>query len=272
LVTIQHRKPKTVEAKENVVTRLKTKWPGGDCQQIREIKPSQVQSFLSTEGARAGKSLYNQHVQVVRAVFALAVNDRLLLRSPAADIKLVRRDKPIRRTPSFEEFQAIIANVRAQVYNANSADSADFLEFLGLAGLGQAEASSLTWGDVDWSRKEIITFRHKTSAGFVIPVYPQLLPLIERLRGEESPLPNRRVLKIDDAKKALAGACTRLGLPRFSQRSLRRMFITRALEKGVDVKVIAEWQGHKDGGKLILDTYSHVNRAHASRMAQLMVS
>ena len=48
------------------------------------------------------------------------------------------------------------------------------------------------------------------------------------------------------------------------------MFITRAIERGVDVKVIAEWQGHKDGGKLILDTYTHVNRAHSYRMAQLM--
>jgi site-specific recombinase XerD len=48
------------------------------------------------------------------------------------------------------------------------------------------------------------------------------------------------------------------------------MFITRAIEKGIDVKVIAEWQGHRDGGKLILDTYSHVNREHSQRMAQLM--
>jgi site-specific recombinase XerD len=48
------------------------------------------------------------------------------------------------------------------------------------------------------------------------------------------------------------------------------MFNTRAIEKGVDVKVIAEWQGHKDGGKLILDTYSHVNPSHSQRMAQLM--
>ena len=61
-----------------------------------------------------------------------------------------------------------------------------------------------------------------------------------------------------------------MGYPPFSQRSLRRLFITRAIERGVDVKVIAEWQGHKDGGKLILDTYSHVNRAHSQRMAQLM--
>jgi integrase len=79
-----------------------------------------------------------------------------------------------------------------------------------------------------------------------------------------------RVFKISDAKKALAGASRRLDYPPFSQRSLRRMFITRAIQKGVDVKVIAEWQGHQDGGKLILDTYSHVHPVHSRRMAQLM--
>jgi hypothetical protein len=36
------------------------------------------------------------------------------------------------------------------------------------------------------------------------------------------------------------------------------------------VKVIAQWQGHQDGGKLILDTYSHVRPAHSERMAALM--
>ena len=86
----------------------------------------------------------------------------------------------------------------------------------------------------------------------------------------EGKVHDERVFKISDAKKALAGACRRLGYPPFSQRSLRRMFITRAIDRGSDVKTLAEWQGHKDGGKLILDTYSHVNRAHSNRMAQLM--
>ena len=115
---------------------------------------------------------------------------------------------------------------------------------------------------------QIITYRHKTSTGFAIPVFPQVRPLLERLC--EGKAHDARVFKISDAKKALAGACRRLGYPPFSQRSLRRMFITRAIERGVDVKVIAEWQGHKDGGKLILDTYSHVNRVHSQRMAALM--
>jgi hypothetical protein len=50
------------------------------------------------------------------------------------------------------------------------------------------------------------------------------------------------------------------------------MFITRAIERGVDVKVISQWQGHRDGGKLILDTYSHINPLHSSRMAALMTT
>jgi len=48
------------------------------------------------------------------------------------------------------------------------------------------------------------------------------------------------------------------------------MFITRAIEFGVDIKVIADWQGHRDGGMLILRTYSHVRPQHSQRMAQLM--
>jgi site-specific recombinase XerD len=48
------------------------------------------------------------------------------------------------------------------------------------------------------------------------------------------------------------------------------MFVTRAIEKGIDVKVVSEWQGHRDGGKLILQTYSHIRRPHSERMAALM--
>jgi integrase len=126
----------------------------------------------------------------------------------------------------------------------------------------------LTRADVDFDAGRLITFRHKTSTGFAIAIFPQLRPLLQRLCEGKSN--GDHIFKVRNAKKALAGACRRLGYPSFSQRSLRRMFITRAIEKGIDVKVIAEWQGHKDGGKLILDTYSHVNPVHSQRMAQLM--
>ena len=268
LETVQNQKARTKRRKEDIVRRLLADLPNGPDCLISKIRKSDLQSWLA--GYEFGAASQNLYVHCIRSIFTLAVDDKLIHESPAADIKALKRGKPIRRTPTFKDFLAIIADVRAQVHNADSDDSADFLELLGLAGLGQAEASALRWGDVDWERGEITTFRHKTSKGFVIPIYPQLRPLLERLRGDRDPATDDPVLRIKDAKKALAGACRRLNLPAYSQRALRRMFITRALEKGIDVKVIAQWQGHTDGGKLILDTYSHVSPQHVKRMAQLM--
>jgi integrase len=266
LKTVQHQKPKTIERKTFIVVRIKTDWPTGKLIRVGKIKPSDVDLWLSRY--RFGSASRNLHISCIKELFSSAVRDRIITASPAMHLRSVKREKPIRLTPTFEQFKTIIADVRSQVFNADAQDSADFLEFLGLAGLGQAEAGSLTPADVDFVAGQIITYRHKTSTGFAIPIFPQVRPLLERLC--EGKAHNARVFRISDAKKALAGACRRLGYPPFNQRSLRRMFITRAIERGVDVKVIAEWQGHKDGGKLILDTYSHVNRLHSQRMAALM--
>jgi len=266
LKTILHQKPKTVERKTYIISRIKRDWPSGALTQITRIRPSDVDLWLSYY--HFGSASRNLFVSCIKELFAVAMRDRMLAASPAAHLRYAKREKRIHSTPTFEQFNAIIADVRAQPFNADAQDSADFLEFLGLAGLGQAEARSLTRPDIDFDAGRLITFRHKTSRGFAIPIFPQLRSLLERLcEGKSNSDP---LFKVRDAKKALAGACRRLGYPPFSQRSFRRMFITRANERGVDVKVIAEWQGHKDGGKLILDTYSHVNSVHSQHMAQLM--
>jgi integrase len=267
LKTVQHQKPKTLKQKTYVVAKIKNDWPNGSLVQVAKIKPSDVDLWLARY--QFGPASRNLHIQCLKDVFDFAVRDRVILISPARHLNYSKREKPIRLTPTFEQFNSIIADVRAQPFNADAQDSADFLEFMGLAGLGQAEIGSLTRPDIDFEAGRIITFRHKTSTGFAIPIFPQVRPLLARLcEGKSNGDP---LFKVRDAKKALAGACRRLGLSPFTQRSLRRMFITRAIEKGVDVKVIAEWQGHKDGGKLILDTYSHVNPSHSHRMAQLMI-
>ena len=266
LLTIQHQKAKTIERKTLIVGRIKANWPTGRLTQVGKIRPSDADVWLSRYSF--GAVSRNLHVACIKDVFALAVRDRIISASPVEHLLSVKVEKPIRLTPTFEQFKAIIADVRAQRFSADAQDSADFLEFLGLCGLGQAEASALTRANVDFEAGRIITFRHKTKSGFAVPLYPQVRPLLERLCNGKSH--DQRVFKIDNAKRALAAACRRLNLPPFSQRSFRRMFITRAIERGVDVKVIAEWQGHRDGGKLILGTYSHVRPVHSQRMAALM--
>jgi integrase len=259
-----------VRKKHALIEKIKATFFGADSLPLRTVKPSQVEKWLSKHYGSFSASAYNSALTLIRQALDLAVRDRIIIESPVAYVKYRKRKKPIRLTPSFEQFQEIVASVRAQPFNADAQDSGDFLEAMGLLGLGQAELSTLRRGDVDLGRGQIIVYRHKTDQGFAIPIYPQARLLIETLcRDKEH---DRRLFRIDDARKALGSACRRLKFPHFSQRSLRRMFITRALERGVDVKVLAQWQGHTDGGKLILDTYSHVRPVHSNRMARLLTT
>jgi integrase len=260
----------TLEKKGATIEKLRSTWFGIDSLPLRSVKPSHVTTWLAKHYGEDSASYYNAAMTVLRDALDMAVADKIILESPAKGLTYRKRKQPIRLTPTFEQFQAIVADIRAQRFNREAEQSGDFVEFLGLAGLGQAEAAAIKRRDVDLASGRIIIYRHKTDTGFAIPIYPQLRPLVEKL--SEGKAHDDRLFAINESRKALANACKRLGFPSFTHRSLRRMFITRAIERGVDVKVIAEWQGHRDGGKLILQTYSHVRPEHSNRMALLMTT
>jgi integrase len=265
--TYQHQKSETVKQKNRILKRIEEDWPTGRFTPIGKIRPSDCNLWLAQYAF--GTPSRNGYTWLLKDLFAMTVRDKALSESPAKHLKASKRADPERRTPSFERFQAIIASVRAQKFNGHNAeDSADFLEAQGLIGLGQAELSGITRSDVDFEKDEISILRRKTTKRFVIPIYPQARALVEKVCSGKRH--HQKIFAIGNAKKALTAACDRLGFPHFSQRSFRRMFITRAIERGIDVKVIAEWQGHQDGGALILKTYSHVRRPHSRAMAQLM--
>jgi integrase len=237
---------------------------------LRNLAPSKIEAFLADRYGRLSASAYNSALALLKSALDLAVRDKIIVENPVAHLKYRKRETPVRITPTFEQFQEIVGSVRVQPFNADAQDSGDFLEVMGLLGLGQAELAAIRRSDIDLAASRIFVKRRKTGVGFHIPIFPQARELIEKLcQGKRH---DERLFKLNDARKALASACKRLGYAPFNQRSLRRMFITRAIERGVDVKVIAQWQGHKDGGKLILDTYSHVNPVHSNRMAQLMTT
>ena len=235
---------------------------------MRDLKQSQVLTFLNEQFGNWSESFWNSALSLIRDAFAKAVDDHVIMENPAARLTYRKRKKPIRLTPSYEQFKAIVADVRAQSFNRDADDSGDFIEFLGLAGLGQAEAANLKREHVDLESGRLLIYRQKTSTPFWLPIFPQLRALIEKLCAGKKH--HEHLFEINQARKALTNSCKRLAFPTYTHRSLRRMFITRAIERGVDVKVIAQWQGHRDEGQLILQTYSHVRPEHSNRMALLM--
>lgn len=74
---------------------------------------------------------YNLHLMFVWDCFAFAVADKLLAASPAADLEVRKVKKPIRKTPSFDEFLAMVAAIRKNRCNGDAQASVDFVESSG---------------------------------------------------------------------------------------------------------------------------------------------
>ncbi|MEO6053705.1 MAG: tyrosine-type recombinase/integrase [Chthoniobacterales bacterium] len=271
LETVRGR-PSTVSHKGNAIRMMLRDWPKDAPRALAKIRRSHVETWIASYKKKAASTV-NDYIATARAMFDQAVNDRELAISPASGVKYWKREKPIRLTPTYEQFRDIIADLRhPDRHNPHGQEeTADYVELAGEAGLGQAEIAGLRRCDVDLEGGSITCFRLKTATGFAIPIYPHSRPIIERRLEKVPPEPQTFLFTFSNCKKAIAAACHRLDFPHFTLRSLRRMFITRALMRGVDVQTASRWQGHSDGGALLLRTYAHVlSREHSQKMANLM--
>ena len=255
--------PKTRATDASITKKFKQTWPFDLDMRISDVRTSHLNEWLALHENRLKNTSYNRYVGFLKQLFAIAVDDKVIAESPVDKLKTPwkRPQTPKRHVPTIAQFEAIVAHIRDQPLSDTAEVTADFVEFLGLAGVGQAEASALIWKDIDWQKERIWIRRQKTQKVYYVPFYPHLKPLLNRLNNKKprSCSPQARVFAIKDAKKALSGACTRLGFsPAFSQRNIRQSLIQRLWQAGVDVKLISKWQGHQDGGRLILDTYTEV--------------
>jgi integrase len=246
-------------------------------QMVSRVKPSDISLFLAVianSGVR--NATYNRYRLILRKLFQFAVDDRVIAQSPFIEKRNPpkKKQKVFRNIPTAAEFEAIITDIRTPTLRPTKGKhggarimsfpaSADFAEFLGRAGLGQAEAQALKWGHVDFKNRRLKIVRRKTGEYFEVPIYAALLPLLERMHREaKDTSPDSDVFSLQKVHKALMNACKRLGMPHFTERNLRAMKIRELYEAGVDVKTIARWQGHRDGGKLIMEIYTEIFRSN----------
>jgi integrase len=267
--TIQTFDKKTIQTRRSIAKKFKETWQFGLGMQVADVTQTHLEIWLGLHRERLRKSSYNEYIRFLRHLLANAVKSRAIAESPAAVLTELKRENPVRISPTWEQFTAIVSNIRGLAF-VDAEASAELVEFMGLAGVGTAEADTLMGEHIDFQAGNIRLYRSKTDQGFKIPIFPQVRPLLEKLRNAGRIKNGQRVFRIRDPKKALKNACKRLGYPHFTPRSLRRCFITRAIELGVDFKTIAAWQGHGDGGVLIARTYSHLRDDHAKSMAILM--
>ena len=252
----------TETANKAVTNVLVRSWPTPLDVEVRQLRPSHLEQWLASQERRIKNTTYNRYAGFLKQMFELAVKDRIIGRSPF-DLVATRWKKPQRsrpQIPTLEQFQRIVNAIRSQRFTDHAEDSADFIEFLGLAGLGQAEATALTWRDVEWENNRLHSATEDRRAvlrtDLPAPAAAAGTPAAEGSRGAANS--GRERVPHQRCKKALRAACIKLRMPPFSQRNMRQCLIMRLWKSGVDKKLIAKWQGHRDGGKLIMDTYTEV--------------
>lgn len=276
----------TTRSYTTVLTEFRRSFPCEMKTLVSRVKPSDIATWLVRvrKGKRAN-TFNNLWRMCVRQLFKLAEDDGLLTKSPFSDrlIPRAKKEKILRLVPTADEFDKLIKEIRYPTWERPKGKaggqrqksqhrSADFAAWLGLAGVGQAEAAALKWENIDEARGCISYRRQKTGRNFESPIYEWLKPLIAEMRARCTGVPTGPIFAIDDVGKALESACKRAGLPHFTQRSLRAFLIGHLWKAGVDVKLIALWQGHRDGGKLIMDTYTEVFGSNDESYAQTQLA
>jgi integrase len=199
-------------------------------------------------------------------MLSLAVECGIIAKSPLDAIKPLKMAKPIRLQPSWTEALKIIEHVEL-----SAPDSSELLRFMLLFGVGQAEVQGLHGEHFDFDRKELQLFRQKTQKEYTVPIYDHANAFVQGLKEKGMIVNGKPVFTWHNPRKALESACQALHLPKYSPRSLRRSFVVRCLEKGMEARVVADYQGHADA-TLILRVYGKfISPEHAKlQVAKLL--
>ena len=240
----------------------------------RSLTKAKIENWATTRSKQISSRTFNYERETLVRILDYAVRDGIMLENPARVIKRhrVRTEKPA--IPTKEQFKTMLETI--YTLRADALPAVDLCELLAYSGCRLNEATSLKWGDINFTQKQVVITGGETGTknheSRTVPLFPALESFLKRLlsRYPEPPAPSGNVLSTKNAKTAMISACRIAELPHFSHHHLRHFFCSNAIEAGIDFKAIAGWLGHKDGGLLVAKTYGHLRDEHSAIMAQRM--
>lgn len=261
-------RPRTKIYHQQCVDILYRTWPELETLEVATIKLADCIEWAAKLRARYSAPRYNGAVDTARAVFDIAIERGAILKNPtrgatkATGLKKARVTPKRLELPTTAQFQELLAKLDSTPRFQRAARAVRFLAY---GGPRISSAGEVMVSDVDWARNEIILRKTKNGKICRVPMIPEMQDICRILVTEypgKGPL-----LPIKNPRHALKKACEAIGIHPLTNHDLRHLFITRCIESGVDVKTVAEWVGHQDGGALILKTYAHLRNEHSQKMA-----
>lgn len=188
----------------------------------------------------------NRVVNLLKAVFSLAVDMELLERSPARKVSMLPEPKHRRQFMTAAQINLMLGALKISSHE----DTYNVVKFLSLTGLRSSEAGCLLLENIDLARGVIMLPNTKAGEGryvglsdaageilkYQINKYGNIGFAFRAIDGQR---------KVGDPRLAMKKACLDAGLPPFTPHSLRHSFAVIAVEKGVPLYHIRAALGHK---------------------------
>jgi len=174
----------------------------------------------------------------------------------------------------------------------NGDQLADFLLLLAYCGAREQEGLTLRWDHVDFVNRRLhigagedfaaadVVLGEggdtKTGRGRVVQFIPQLEAHLKDMASRRapdskwlfpSPRRGKKDLRVTTLRSALATAKNRAGVARFGFHDCRHLFASYAVMSKVPIMTVAVWLGHRDNGKLVMETYGHLIDDHLKQEA-----
>ncbi len=271
-------------------TSFLRRWEGffGSDMRLDKISEVSIREFLRQErtriSERTGKPLskhsLNVRVYALRSMLRMAKDERKIVRLPFDGIKKEKHEPEKKKIPSIEEIQKYVSTALAECPKSGR-QFADYLQLLMFTGARETEALSLQWGDICFDQKQV-RFHRNTKFGKErwLDFNPKLeahLKDMHARRDEQSvwlfpsPRPNLQGGRITNFRRTFEKVRDRVGVY-LSEHYLRHYFTSQAVMAGVDRFTLVKWLGHADGGKLIANTYGHLDNAFQLKQAQKLTN
>lgn len=243
---------------------------------LRDLNRSELQAFFNKIELKPSST--GKVRTILSCVLKLAVDDELLLRNPAASIRLPSAEKPNKRALSVDELGTLIDSSPPTVR--------PLVILAGVCGLRLGEALGLTWSAIDKTGLHVRQQVRKAKGGPVV-----LLSLKTRESNRIIPIPDEVKVMLrcgqasdvwvcsdqlggymspDAINKELAKACTLAGVPRVTPHELRHTFVS-LMENEIEAprSVVGEIVGHASEG--ITGLYSHARMEQKRKWLRKLV-
>ena len=259
-------KQATIDYYGKIFGKIEASLPG--CLSAADWTTDQARKWWTTHCKGNQSALHaNNALSIMRRAMAAVVERGIRPDNPIRVLKRLKVPKTrIDDLPTEEQMDALLSHIRTQ--GARCADeSAAMIEFLAWSGLRISEAQALRWENVGEQWITVTGGKTGTKNHEIrqIPVNSRLRAILDarRYAGGHGP-----VFHILTPKRALEGACKKLGYRHMRIHDLRHWFTNLCIQRGIDVVTVAAWLGHKDGGKTLLATYAHHQKTHSLASAE----